>query len=91
MRYAQAPTGSLRWQLPQQPLTNRNSTIQANAFPQRCNQGSLAPEQTGTNFTGTEDCLFLSVQAPANASNLPVLVSIRKCPNESREDISNVF
>ena len=32
----------------------------------------------GFNFTGNEDCLFLSVYAPQNKTNLPVLVWIRK-------------
>lgn len=32
----------------------------------------------GFNFSGSEDCLFLSVYAPQNKANLPVLVWIRK-------------
>ncbi|KAL8748907.1 MAG: hypothetical protein Q9184_007029, partial [Pyrenodesmia sp. 2 TL-2023] len=32
----------------------------------------------GFNYSGTEDCLFLSVYAPQNQTNLPVFVWIRK-------------
>ena len=77
MRYAQSTEGKLRWQAPQQPLSNRDQVLSATSFPQRCPQGGNAPPQPG-NYSGTEDCLFLSVQAPANASSLPILVSIRK-------------
>jgi hypothetical protein len=34
---------------------------------------------TNATLVGSEDCLFLNVYAPANASNLPVLVWIRAC------------
>ena len=77
IRYAQDTSGSNRWQPPQTPLTNRNQTFPATAFPQRCPQspqaGGLTP---GYNNTGTEDCLFLSVFAAPNASSLPVFVWI---------------
>jgi carboxylesterase type B len=81
IRFAAPPIGSLRWQAPQAPVTNRSSVLAANAFPAQCPQSPLA---TGTEITptvaaslySTEDCLFLNVYAPANASNLPVLVWI---------------
>lgn len=76
IRYAASTGGKNRWQPPQPPVENRGSIIQANALPQRCPQGPQAPSPASYNFTGTEDCLFLSVYAPADAKNLPVLVVI---------------
>ena len=77
IRYAQDTSGSNRWQPPQAPLTNRNQTLPATTLPQRCPQspsaGGLTP---GYNGTGSEDCLFLSVYAASNASELPVFVWI---------------
>jgi carboxylesterase type B len=84
MRFAQDTSGTNRWQAPKEPLSNRGSVIPATAWPQRCPQGGNAPEQPNLNYTGTEDCLFLSVIAPANATNLPVYVTIRKCPMSER-------
>ena len=79
IRFAAPPIGSLRWQAPQAPATNRSSVLPANAFQAQCPQSPLA---LGTEITpiaaaslySTEDCLFLNVYAPANASKLPVLV-----------------
>ncbi|KAI9881282.1 MAG: hypothetical protein M1830_005568 [Pleopsidium flavum] len=77
IRYAAPPTGSMRWQPPHAPTSNRNQTLMADAFPPRCPQSGFVPQYTSSfNFTGDEDCLFLSVYAPSNASNLPVLVWI---------------
>jgi len=81
IRFAAPPVGSLRWQAPQAPVTNRSSVIPATAFQAQCPQN---PPAVGTEITpsaaaalfSTEDCLFLNVYAPANASNLPVLVWI---------------
>ena len=76
IRYAAPPTGSLRWQPPQTPAVNRGQVLPADTLEQRCPQSPDAPIPAGFNFTGNEDCLFLSVYAPQNASNLPVLVWI---------------
>ncbi|KAF7929047.1 hypothetical protein BELL_0312g00060 [Botrytis elliptica] len=80
IRYAAPPTGALRWQKPQSPAVNRTSTIKATAFPPRCPQSLNAPMAANYNFTesglGNEDCLFLSVWASPNATNLPVMVWI---------------
>jgi carboxylesterase type B len=81
IRFAAPPIGSLRWQAPQPPASNRSSVLQANAFQAQCPQ---SPPAFGTQVTptvaatlySTEDCLFLNVYSPANASNLPVLVWI---------------
>ena len=78
MRYAASTEGANRWQAPKHPLGNREKVIQAKALPQRCPQGSVANPSAGqANYTGTEDCLFLSVYGATNATNLPVLVWIR--------------
>ncbi|CZR52852.1 related to esterase [Phialocephala subalpina] len=80
IRYAAPPTGILRWQKPQAPAVNRSQTISAKSYPLRCPQSNDAPMPANYNFTasglGNEDCLFLSVFAPQNATNLPVLVWI---------------
>ncbi len=76
IRYAAPPTGSLRWQPPHTPAVNRGQILQADTLPPRCPQSPDAPIPPGYNFTGNEDCLFLSVYAPQKATNLPVLVWI---------------
>ena len=76
IRYAAPPTGSLRWQPPQAPAVNRAQVLPGDALPQRCPQAPDSPVPAGQNFTGNEDCLFLSVYAPQNKTNLPVLVWI---------------
>ena len=76
IRYAAPPTGSLRWQPPQTPAVNRAQVLPANTLEQNCPQSPDSPISAGFNFTGNEDCLFLSVYAPQNKTNLPVLVWI---------------
>jgi carboxylesterase type B len=76
IRYAAPPVGPLRYQAPQPPLiSNSTSPIDATSFA-----GFPICAQTGYNplpaNAGSEDCLFLSVAAPVNATNLPVLVWI---------------
>ncbi|KAH8890549.1 carboxylesterase [Thozetella sp. PMI_491] len=74
VRYAAHP---VRWQMPQPPMRNRSTVIQAVANAPRCPQSLNAPPPASINFTGNilgdEDCLFLNVFTPANAKNLPVL------------------
>lgn len=77
IRYAAPPTGSNRWQAPKAPEVNRASSLPANALPPNCPQAFDSPDPLGYNFTGNEDCLYLSIYAPQNATNLPVLVWIR--------------
>ncbi|KAL8669527.1 MAG: hypothetical protein Q9168_005887 [Polycauliona sp. 1 TL-2023] len=76
IRFAAPPTGNRRWQPPAAPSVNRDQLLMADAPPERCPQSSNAPPPPGFNYTGSEDCLFLSVYAPPNAQNLPVLVWI---------------
>ncbi|KAF1956825.1 alpha/beta-hydrolase [Byssothecium circinans] len=74
IRFAAAPTGRLRWQPPQTPATNR-TVVQATDFGPFCPQNQ--PSIPNAPFIpGDEDCLFLNVYAPQNASGLPVLVWI---------------
>ncbi|GAB7365090.1 hypothetical protein MBLNU230_g6181t1 [Neophaeotheca triangularis] len=90
IRFAAPPTGRNRWQPPMTPATNRSTPIQATEFGPTCPQsgnaplnqtqlaenGSFAEPYYSENVEGDEDCLFLNVQAPRNAKNLPVLVWI---------------
>lgn len=76
IRYAAPPTGPLRWQPPEAPSVDRGQILRGDTLPQNCPQSPDAPIASGFNFTGNEDCLFLSVYAPQNATDLPVLVWI---------------
>ncbi|TVY16210.1 Lipase 1 [Lachnellula arida] len=64
IRYAAPPIGELRWQKPTPPAVNRTQVTPAVAY---------APRSSGL---GNEDCLFLSVFSPQNATNLPVMLWI---------------
>jgi para-nitrobenzyl esterase len=84
IRYAQAPTGALRWQAPQ-PFT-LSGTVNAASFGATCPQGD--PDKTARNppppprppvQPQAEDCLFLNVWTPRGTtatSALPVMVFI---------------
>lgn len=43
VRYAAAPTGSLRWKKPQPPLVNRTEILNATEYPTRCPQSAETP------------------------------------------------
>lgn len=59
------------------PSIDRSSIIQADEYGSICPQvGYAGVEEAGVNPNGTEDCLFLNVQSPANATKLPVMVYI---------------
>ncbi|KAL5117487.1 hypothetical protein ACEQ8H_004652 [Pleosporales sp. CAS-2024a] len=80
IRFAAPPIGGLRWQRPEAPSVNRTRII-ANSYGPMCYQigdNTYAPPSNSSSSSGimSEDCLFLNVQSPANASNLPVLVWI---------------
>jgi len=73
--YAAPPTGELRWRAPRPPTpwTGVREAVDAGG---RCPQkpSMLASANTaGAGFAGTEDCLYLNVWAPADASGLPVM------------------
>ncbi|KAI0474185.1 alpha/beta-hydrolase [Xylariaceae sp. FL0804] len=71
MRYAAPPTGDLRWRAPQEPPLNDSEVLPATAFAATC----LGDWQSVLSDSVNEDCLYLDVFAPANAtteSKLPV-------------------
>ncbi|KAF2192941.1 alpha/beta-hydrolase [Zopfia rhizophila CBS 207.26] len=70
IRFRRSTNWILRWQLPQLPALNRSSVISAASFSPACQQSPNSV--TGKVFKlGHEDCLFLNVYAPSNASSLP--------------------
>ncbi|WPH04375.1 alpha/beta-hydrolase [Acrodontium crateriforme] len=77
IQYASPPIGPLRFQAPQEPKlqSNLKEVISATSFENfaQCPQAGLLEPQADV---GAEDCLYLSVQSPANASSLPVFVWI---------------
>jgi Carboxylesterase family len=74
IRYAAPPLGTLRWQAPQAPSTNR-TIINANTFRPYCPQ-AFSSFPGAPFYVGNEDCLYLNVYAPTGGTNLPVMVSI---------------
>jgi para-nitrobenzyl esterase len=69
IRYGQAPVGTLRWKPPQAPNPGQGSIVADKPGP-TCTQGRP---------TDDEDCLFLNVYTPSNAtanSKLPVFIWI---------------
>ncbi|KAK4231620.1 putative lipase [Podospora fimiseda] len=77
IRYSKAPTGSRRWQAPSFPNMDLSAPItDANTPGAGCPQHLPSVPGTFPIPGGDEDCLFLNVQAPAEASNLPVIVWI---------------
>ena len=72
--YAAPPVGEFRWR-PPQPVTPWKEVRDATKFCADCTQRTWP----GSTATTSEDCLFLNVWAPANATNkskLPVMVWI---------------
>jgi para-nitrobenzyl esterase len=67
--YAAPPIGDLRW-APPQPPAPWTSPLEATAFGSSCAQSFFST-------SGSEDCLFVNVTRPADATDdLPVLVHI---------------
>lgn len=63
--------------MPQPPTVNRNTTIDASKNADICPQSERSGSRpAAVTQTESEDCLFLNVFAPQNASDLPVLVWI---------------
>lgn len=78
IRYARAPTGTLRWRAPLPPKTPRKGgiveTLAAGAAcPQLPSPLSQAAEP-GRVTLGQEDCLFMDIFAPPNAEGAPVML-----------------
>ncbi|PYH87985.1 carboxylesterase family protein [Aspergillus ellipticus CBS 707.79] len=79
IRYAAPPVGKRRWQAPAPPLPNNTAVTLAVDQPPVCPQSGAAktPYVYGFNSgPGDEDCLYLNLYAPPNATDLPVLVWI---------------
>ncbi|KAL8650963.1 MAG: hypothetical protein Q9226_004923 [Calogaya cf. arnoldii] len=94
IRFAASATGNRRWQPPAAPQVNRDQLLPADALPERCPQSHYSPVPPAFNYTGTEDCLFLSVYAPAHAANLPVIVWIHGGgygQGQGNQDLSNII
>lgn len=87
IRYAAPPAGSLRFQLPQDPVNNRSAGVQEGTYGKICPQ-SYTPWQNPKFVTAppgeleSEDCLFLDVVVPEPVwdqrcnSSRPVMVWI---------------
>ncbi|MFM8353693.1 MAG: carboxylesterase/lipase family protein [Gammaproteobacteria bacterium] len=73
--YAEAPVGTLRWRapVPPKPWTGLREAIAPGAMCPQKPSPLAAADASAPAFVGAEDCLYLNVYAPANASNLPVM------------------
>ena len=73
--YAAAPVGDLRWKAPQPPASWKGER-DATKFGAHCAQGRVFDDMIFQDAGPSEDCLFLNVYAPADAtdkSKLPVM------------------
>ena len=71
-----APGGNLRWRAPQPPDSwtgTREALRPADMCPQMKSLLSGDAGEPDSDIAGVEDCLYLNVWAPTNASNLPVM------------------
>ena len=75
--FAEPPVGDLRWEPPQEHV-DWSGTRSAGAYGAKCIQGEPTPGQTGAVVApgSSEDCLYLNVNAPEDADDLPVIVVI---------------
>jgi len=75
LRYAAPPVGDLRWKAPE-PAAKWNSQRDATKFGAHCAQNRVFEDMIFQDAGLSEDCLFLNVYAPADAtdkSKLPVM------------------
>ncbi|HSZ17809.1 MAG TPA: carboxylesterase family protein, partial [Terracidiphilus sp.] len=73
--YAAPPSGELRWKAPEPPAKWKG-TRDATKFGAHCAQGRVFDDMVFQDSGPSEDCLFLNVYAPADAtdkSKLPVM------------------
>jgi para-nitrobenzyl esterase len=73
--YAAPPVGDLRWKAPQPPAKWKGDR-DATKFGAHCAQGHVFDDMVFQDAGPSEDCLFLNVYAPADAtdkSKLPVM------------------
>jgi para-nitrobenzyl esterase len=74
--FAAPPVGDLRWR-PPQPAPSWNGIRQASAFSSDCMQKPFPGDAAPLGTPPAEDCLYLNVWIPRNASGkLPVMVWI---------------
>ena len=75
--FAKPPVGALRWAAPQKPASWPGERA-AVAFEPPCPQPVNIDQKTanggGVSGVQSEDCLYLNVYAPANATKAPVVV-----------------
>lgn len=73
--YAAPPVGELRWKAPEPP-SRWKGTRDASSYGARCMQGEVYDDMVFQDSGPSEDCLFLNVYTPADAtesSKLPVM------------------
>ena len=77
IRYAQPPTGALRWK-PPVPAPDWTGVRAAEEFGPSCIQPDSGPASLYRDFPASmsEDCLFLNVWKPVHAARAPVMVWI---------------
>ncbi|KAK8113582.1 triacylglycerol [Apiospora sp. TS-2023a] len=80
VRYAAPPVGDLRFAAPIDPPATAPGTVEdATKFQPICLPRSASDFTMKPNkrFTVSEDCLYLNIFAPSNATNLPVMYFIQ--------------
>ncbi|HEY2468281.1 MAG TPA: carboxylesterase family protein [Terracidiphilus sp.] len=73
--YAAPPVGDLRWKVPQ-PAAKWKGDRDATKFGAHCAQGRVFEDMVFQDAAPSEDCLFVNVYVPADATNkskLPVM------------------
>lgn len=75
--FAKPPVGNLRWKAPQKPdkwLGDRAALAFEPPCPQPVNADQKTANGGGVAGVQSEDCLYLNVYAPANASKAPIVL-----------------